>query len=91
MAGGFFGGAGGRGDARAGRIGRDAHPGGTHWAGGPVGHAGGVGGWIPGLAADRGHGVAVIRRRVDLASVIRRGAEPVIGRRARPSAGQCFT
>ncbi|GAB4677205.1 hypothetical protein MOKP105_00680 [Mycobacterium avium subsp. hominissuis] len=61
MAGRFFGGAGGRGDARAGRIERDAHPGGTHWAGGPVGHAGGVGGCIPG--ADRGHGAAVIRRR----------------------------
>ncbi|BAN33704.1 hypothetical protein BJP78_24945 [Mycobacterium avium subsp. hominissuis] len=91
MAGGFFGGAGGRGDARAGRTERDAHPGGTHWAGGPVGHAGGVGGWIPGVAADRGHGAAVIRRRVDLAAVIRRGAEPVIRRRARPAAGQRFT
>ncbi|GAB4663963.1 hypothetical protein MOKP76_12160 [Mycobacterium avium subsp. hominissuis] len=74
MAGGFFGGAGGRGDARAGRTERDAHPGGC----------------IPGVATDRGHGAAVIRR-VDLAAVIRHGAEPVIRRRARPAAGQCFT
>lgn len=83
MAGGFFGGAGGRGDARAGRTERDAHPGGTHWAGGPVGHAGGVGGWIPGVAADRSHGAGAAADRGYGAAVIRRGA--------RPAAGQCFT
>ncbi|OVF04973.1 hypothetical protein B0173_01204 [Mycobacterium avium subsp. paratuberculosis] len=36
--------------------------------GAPSGTRGGVGGWIPGAAADRGHGAAVIRRRVDLAA-----------------------
>ncbi|GAB4673566.1 hypothetical protein MAHJHV53_04210 [Mycobacterium avium subsp. hominissuis] len=63
MAGGFFGGAGGRGDARAGRTERDTHPGGC----------------IPGVAADRSHGAGAAADRGYGAAVIRRGARPAAG------------
>ncbi|ETZ48699.1 hypothetical protein MAHJHV61_23300 [Mycobacterium avium subsp. hominissuis] len=59
----MFGGAGGRGDARAGHTERDAPP----------------GGGIPGVAADRIPGAAAAADRGYGAAVIRRGARPAAG------------